>query len=49
MTQSTLPGTGPWSWLEPGLWVYRSRELDLLGQADGLLADALLAAYADAA
>ena len=40
MTQSTLPGTGPWSWLEPGLWVYRSRELDLLGQADSLLADA---------
>ena len=44
MTQSTLPGTGPWSWLEPGLWVYRSRELDLLGQADGLLADAAPAA-----
>jgi alkylation response protein AidB-like acyl-CoA dehydrogenase len=44
MTQSTLPGTGPWSWLEPGLWVYRSRELDLLGQADGLLADAVPAA-----
>jgi hypothetical protein len=46
MTQSTLPGTGPWSWLEPGLWVYRSRELDLLGQADGLLADAVAAARA---
>lgn len=46
MTQSTLPGTGPWSWLEPGLWVYRSRELDLLGQADGLLADAAPAARA---
>jgi alkylation response protein AidB-like acyl-CoA dehydrogenase len=46
MTQSTLPGTGPWSWLEPGLWVYRSRELDLLGQADGLLADAVPAAQA---
>jgi alkylation response protein AidB-like acyl-CoA dehydrogenase len=44
MTQSILPGTGPWSWLEPGLWVYRSRELDLLGQADGLLADAVPAA-----
>jgi alkylation response protein AidB-like acyl-CoA dehydrogenase len=44
MTQSTLPGTGPWSWLEPGLWVYRSRELDLLGQADSLLADAVPAA-----
>ena len=44
MTQSILPGTGPWSWLEPGLWVYRSRELDLLGQADGLLADAAPAA-----
>src|SRR4029450_3259292 len=44
MTQSTLAGTGPWSWLEPGLWVYRSRELDLLGQADGLLADAVPAA-----
>ena len=44
MTQSTLPGTGPWSWLEPGLWVYRSRELDLLGQADGLLSDAAPAA-----
>jgi len=44
MTLSTLPGTGPWSWLEPGLWVYRSRELDLLGQADGLLADAAPAA-----
>ena len=40
MSHSTLPGTGPWSWLEPGLWVYRSRELDLLGQADSLLADA---------
>ena len=46
MTQSTLPGTGPWSWLEPGLWVYRSRELDLLGQADGLLAGAVPAARA---
>jgi alkylation response protein AidB-like acyl-CoA dehydrogenase len=46
MTDSTLPGTGPWSWLEPGLWVYRSRELDLLGQADGLLADAAPAARA---
>jgi alkylation response protein AidB-like acyl-CoA dehydrogenase len=46
MTQSTLPGTGPWSWLEPGLWVYRSRELDLLGQADSLLADAAPAAHA---
>ena len=46
MTQSTLPGTGPWSWLEPGLWVYRARELDLLGQADGLLADAAPAARA---
>jgi alkylation response protein AidB-like acyl-CoA dehydrogenase len=44
MSQSTLPGTGPWSWLEPGLWVYRARELDLLGQADGLLADAAPAA-----
>lgn len=44
MSHSTLPGTGPWSWLEPGLWVYRSRELDLLGQADGLLADAAPAA-----
>ena len=44
MTHSTLPGTGPWSWLEPGLWVYRSRELDLLGQADALLADASPAA-----
>src|SRR4051812_28154297 len=40
MHSSTLPGTGPWSWLEPGLWVYRSRELDLLGQTDGLLAAA---------
>ena len=49
MTQSTLPGTGPWSWLEPGLWVYRSRELDLLGQADGLLADAAPAAQAGGA
>ena len=49
MTQSTLPGTGPWSWLEPGLWVYRSRELDLLGQADGLLADAAPAARAGGA
>src|SRR5829696_6562937 len=46
MTQSTLPGTGPWSWLEPGLWVYRSRELDLLGQADELLAEAAPAARA---
>src|SRR4029078_2637768 len=44
MTLSTLPGTGPWSWLEPGVWVCRSRELDLLGQADGLLADAAPAA-----
>lgn len=44
MSQSTLPGTGPWSWLEPGLWVYRARELDLLGQADSLLADAAPAA-----
>ena len=44
MTQSTLPGTGPWSWLEPGLWVYRARELDLLGQADELLAGAAPAA-----
>ena len=44
MTHSTLPGTGPWSWLEPGLWVYRSRELDLIGQADALLADASPAA-----
>jgi alkylation response protein AidB-like acyl-CoA dehydrogenase len=44
MTQSSLLGTGPWSWLEPGLWVYRSRELDLLGQADGLLAEATPAA-----
>jgi len=44
MSHSTLPGTGPWSWLEPGLWVYRSRELDLLGQADSLLADAAPAA-----
>jgi alkylation response protein AidB-like acyl-CoA dehydrogenase len=44
MSHSTLPGTGPWSWLEPGLWVYRARELDLLGQADGLLADAAPAA-----
>jgi alkylation response protein AidB-like acyl-CoA dehydrogenase len=49
MTQSTLPGTGPWSWLEPGLWVYRSRELDLLGQADALLADAAPAARAGGA
>ena len=49
MTESTLPGTGPWSWLEPGLWVYRSRELDLLGQADGLLADAAPAARAGGA
>src|SRR5829696_2790645 len=49
MTQSTLPGTGPWSWLEPGLWVYRSRELDLLGQADGVLADAAPAARAGGA
>jgi alkylation response protein AidB-like acyl-CoA dehydrogenase len=46
MSHSTLPGTGPWSWLEPGLWVYRSRELDLLGQADALLADAAPAARA---
>jgi alkylation response protein AidB-like acyl-CoA dehydrogenase len=46
MTQSTLPGTGPWSWLEPGLWVYRARELDLLGQADELLAGAAPAARA---
>src|ERR1700709_2584257 len=46
MTQSTLPGTGPWSWLEPGLWVYRSRELDLLRQADGLLPGAAPAARA---
>jgi alkylation response protein AidB-like acyl-CoA dehydrogenase len=44
MSHSTLPGIGPWSWLEPGLWVYRSRELDLLGQADSLLADAAPAA-----
>ncbi|MFL6128544.1 MAG: acyl-CoA dehydrogenase family protein [Mycobacteriales bacterium] len=44
MSQNSLPGTGPWSWLEPGLWVYRARELDLLGQADGLLADAAPAA-----
>lgn len=44
MPHSTLPGTGPWSWLEPGLWVFRSRELDLLGQADSLLADAAPAA-----
>ncbi len=44
MSHSTLPGTGPWSWLEPGLWVYRARELDLLGQADELLADAAPAA-----
>ena len=44
MSHSTLPGTGPWSWLEPGLWVYRARELDLLGQADGLLAAATPAA-----
>lgn len=49
MTESTLPGTGPWSWLEPGLWVYRSRELDLLGQADGLLAGAAPAARAGGA
>ena len=41
MHVSTLPGVGPWTWLEPGLWVYRSRELDLLGQADGLLAGAV--------
>lgn len=46
MTQRTLPGTGPWSWLEPGLWVYRARELDLLGQADELLAGAAPAARA---
>jgi alkylation response protein AidB-like acyl-CoA dehydrogenase len=47
MAHSTLPGTGPWSWLEPGLWgVYRSRELDLLGQADALLAEAVPAARA---
>lgn len=44
MQHSTLPGTGPWSWLEPGLWVYRSRELDLLGQADSLLEQAAPAA-----
>ena len=37
------------AWLEPGLWVYRSRELDLLGQADGLLADAAPAAQAGGA
>ncbi|HET6532347.1 MAG TPA: hypothetical protein VFH03_17310, partial [Actinoplanes sp.] len=49
MSHSTLPGTGPWSWLEPGLWVYRARELDLLGQADGLLADAAPAARAGGA
>ena len=46
MHVSTLPGVGPWTWLEPGLWVYRSRELDLLGQADGLLAGAVDAARA---
>ena len=49
MSHSTLPGTGPWSWLEPGLWVYRARELDLLGQADELLADAAPAARAGGA
>ena len=49
MSHSTLPGTGPWSWLEPGLWVYRARELDLLGQADELLADSAPAARAGGA
>jgi len=49
MSHSTLPGTGPWSWLEPGLWVYRARELDLLGQADGLLAESAPAARAGGA
>lgn len=49
MSHSTLPGTGPWSWLEPGLWVYRARELDLLGQADELLADAAPSARAGGA
>jgi alkylation response protein AidB-like acyl-CoA dehydrogenase len=40
MRVHSLPGTGPWTWLEPGLWVYRSRELDLIGEADALLAEA---------
>jgi alkylation response protein AidB-like acyl-CoA dehydrogenase len=44
MQRSSLPGSGPWSWLEPGLWMYRSRELDLLGDADRLLAAAVPAA-----
>jgi len=44
MQRSSLPGSGPWSWLEPGLWMYRSRELDLLGEADRLLAAAVPAA-----
>ncbi len=46
MLRNGLPGSGPWSWLEPGLWVYRSRELDLLGDADKALADAAPAARA---
>jgi alkylation response protein AidB-like acyl-CoA dehydrogenase len=44
MQPNSLPGSGPWSWLEPGLWMYRSRELDLLGDADRLLAAAVPAA-----
>ncbi|HZB51657.1 MAG TPA: acyl-CoA dehydrogenase family protein, partial [Mycobacteriales bacterium] len=35
--------------MEPGLWVYRARELDLLGQADELLADSAPAARAGGA
>jgi len=41
MQRNSLPGSGPWSWLEPGLWVFRSRELDLLGEADRMLAEAV--------
>jgi alkylation response protein AidB-like acyl-CoA dehydrogenase len=49
MQRGTLPGSGPWSWLEPGLWVYRSRELDLLGEADRRLEQAVPAARAGGA
>jgi alkylation response protein AidB-like acyl-CoA dehydrogenase len=44
MQRNSLPGSGPWSWLEPCLWTYRSRELDLLGEADRMLAAAVPAA-----
>jgi len=49
MQRGSLPGSGPWSWLEPGLWVFRSRELDLLGDADRRLEEAVPGARAGGA